>query len=628
MLAQDGTYLLAFDADGVDAAIGDIVTVTGKVDVYSGLKQIASPVVAVVSTGNEVVLPEPKVVEDVDSYASDKIELIQYVGKLTISGSYYNVVITGAERKGSIQYPLNTDELAALKDKSITATGFFTGISGSSTKYVNMMATSVEEYVGNVFEVTPVEISLPATATSTQINVTGNVDWTAESATEGAEIDKTSGSGDGVITVTLPANTSTEEEKSYTVFVRTEASDVNDEFEVTITQAKAVKEGATVIFNETFDNIEGTGGRDGQFSGSIASNDFVNTDEVWSAAEKVSGANKSAKFGTGSVNGTMTTRSISLNGDAVLTFEAAGWASGSNSLTVSAAGATLSGDTSITLTNSSWTAYSVAVSGVTGSFTLTFTGRRGFIDSIKVTTDDEVPQTTATLASIAVSGQTTVFSVGDTFEFDGTVTATYSDNTTKDVTASATVSEPDMSTAGTKEVTVTYTEGEDTKTASYTITVNAVVVGGLTFDFSDNTVNGLDEWPGTKEAAAEGTYVYKLNDVDYSFTTTKVGNGIYMNTSYLFINSGNYLGLPAIEGKKLVSVTAKLNPNGNPSVTSKGSVTSDTSGTLVTGGDAQTFDVKGGTKTFNLTGTAVNTVYYLAVTNKNFQCTELVLVYE
>ena len=80
------------------------------------------------------------------------------------------------------------------------------------------------------------------------------------------------------------------------------------------------------------------------------------------------------------------------------------------------------------------------------------------------------------LASIAVdaSGATTVFHVGDTFTHDGAVvTATYEDASTKNVTANATFSTPDMSTAGTKTVDVSYTENEVEKTTSYNITVKA-----------------------------------------------------------------------------------------------------------------------------------------------------------
>ena len=54
-----------------------------------------------------------------------------------------------------------------------------------------------------------------------------------------------------------------------------------------------------------------------------------------------------------------------------------------------------------------------------------------------------------------------------------TITATYEDKNTKDVTDQATFSGYNMSATGTQTVTVSYTEGEITKTATYDITVSA-----------------------------------------------------------------------------------------------------------------------------------------------------------
>ena len=257
MLVENGNFLQAFNNAGVTGEVGDIVTVSGEVGEYSGLKQIVNPVVKVISSGNEVVLPDPKVLDGaaMDAYESTKIELIQYVGTLKVSGSYYNVEVPGATKKGSVQYPLNTEALTALKDKTVTATGFFTGITGSTTKYVNMMSTSVEEATVNVFDVTPQQVEVAATATSTQITVSGNVEWTAE-ASEGATINKVSGTGSDVITVSFAANT-TPEPKEYTVFVRSTAAGVNDEFEVNITQAAASTEAKAYPYEETFATSQG-----------------------------------------------------------------------------------------------------------------------------------------------------------------------------------------------------------------------------------------------------------------------------------------------------------------------------------------------------------------------------------
>ena len=181
-------------------------------------------------------------------------------------------------------------------------------------------------------------------------------------------------------------------------------------------------------------------------------------------------------------------------------------------------------------------------------------------------------------------------------------------------------------TTGSATVTATFAGDASNRpaSASYSIIVSDASTLTLTFPF-DSVISG---WPGSSSTSAAGSYTYSLSGTDYTFTHTKVGNGIYCSTSYLMIVSGNYLGLPAISGYKLSSVSAQLNAGGQPSTAAIGTVTSNTTGTVVSGGEEQTFDTKGESKTFTLTGTAENTVYYLAISNKNFQCTELVLVYE
>ncbi|MBO5529181.1 MAG: Ig-like domain-containing protein [Bacilli bacterium] len=78
-----------------------------------------------------------------------------------------------------------------------------------------------------------------------------------------------------------------------------------------------------------------------------------------------------------------------------------------------------------------------------------------------------------TLSSIAVSGQTTSFNKGDEFVFGGTVTATYDNSDTENVTALASFSGYNLATLGNQTVTVSYTEGAVTKTTTYQITVNS-----------------------------------------------------------------------------------------------------------------------------------------------------------
>ena len=95
-----------------------------------------------------------------------------------------------------------------------------------------------------------------------------------------------------------------------------------------------------------------------------------------------------------------------------------------------------------------------------------------------------------TLSSITLNTDNVnkTFYQNDTFEHDNlVVTAHYSDSSSDVVSSSATVSTPDMSTTGEKNVTVSYTYSGTTKTASYTITVlenGGSQTGSYTWDLS------------------------------------------------------------------------------------------------------------------------------------------------
>ena len=92
----------------------------------------------------------------------------------------------------------------------------------------------------------------------------------------------------------------------------------------------------------------------------------------------------------------------------------------------------------------------------------------GYTATCAVTVNQSEPK----LISITLSGNyQTQFNVNETFAYKGlVVTANYNIGNSKVVT-DYTVSSPDMSTAGEKTVTVSYTEDNVTQTASYTITV-------------------------------------------------------------------------------------------------------------------------------------------------------------
>ena len=160
------------------------------------------------------------------------------------------------------------------------------------------------------------------------------------------------------------------------------------------------------LFDETFDTNNGTGGKGKngagtQYSGSIASSKPSYDNDGWSGGQdnKIYGGYQCIKFGAGSssaVNGTCTTPDIpyvSASNVITLTFEAVGWKSGENQLAVTATGADLSGETNIALQNgvdlenddnSKWKSYSVTITPTAPTFSITFSGWRGFLDNVKI----------------------------------------------------------------------------------------------------------------------------------------------------------------------------------------------------------------------------------------------------
>ena len=196
--------------------------------------------------------------------------------------------------------------------------------------------------------------------------------------------------------------------------------------------------------------------------------------------------------------------------------------------------------------------------------------------------------------------------------------------------------------------TVTVTAAENTETTAKTATLTLYIAaseGGkhlaeatvaltqagvptgedrvLTFDFTSN----ISGWPlkaDSEAGTSAGSYVYSLNGEEFTFTLTK---DIYCNGGYLMVRKNASLGLPAIPGYKLVKVTGKL--SNSASTKSQTSITSDASGSqIVEGGEAQTWDTKGGEYTYDLTNTVSNTVYYMHVDNTaNSQYTKVELTY-
>ena len=164
-LIQDKTdKILVYVGSGMaqDLVVGNVVNVSGKISKYSNALQISNPTYTIGESTENVEYPNPRVLDGtaLDALNNGEAPVIEYVqiqGKLSISGKYHNVAVEGATLVGSLVSPAT--DLSELNGKTIKVTGYYLYINGSSTKYANILVTSVEEVEGGD---TPVEPEVEA----------------------------------------------------------------------------------------------------------------------------------------------------------------------------------------------------------------------------------------------------------------------------------------------------------------------------------------------------------------------------------------------------------------------------------------------------------------------------------
>jgi len=241
---EKNLYVYVTDKEAALPAVGKVVTVTGTVAKY-GATELIQLTDATFAESTKTITPAaqtPKALDAaaVDAYNGNWSELVTVTGKLKKSGNYFNIEI-GGSRVGSVVATTLTD---ALTDGAIyDFTGYFGGVSGTSTYYFNILPTEIKESEKPVFGVTKEEITVVATETSASFGVEGNVDWTAVSDNADFTVAPASGNGNGTVTVSFAANTSTTEDKVAHITVRTTAEVEVKSFTVTVTQQKVASSG-------------------------------------------------------------------------------------------------------------------------------------------------------------------------------------------------------------------------------------------------------------------------------------------------------------------------------------------------------------------------------------------------
>ena len=166
-----------------------------------------------------------------------------------------------------------------------------------------------------------------------------------------------------------------------------------------------------LVFYESFNQNNGTGGNDGIWYNFSGTSNLKNDNSGWTVGN-VSGARQCVKIGTSTGLGSAKTPTIDLSGDKyILTFKAGAWSDDKTTIDVKVSKGTLSynGKSSstqtITMADAAWTDYTMTIAGATNSTTITFTAKdasnnRFFLDEVKIV-EAQTPAT-STLSLVAV----------------------------------------------------------------------------------------------------------------------------------------------------------------------------------------------------------------------------------
>ena len=209
-----------------------------------------------------------------------------------------------------------------------------------------------------------------------------------------------------------------------------------------------------------------------------------------------------------------------------------------------------------------------------------------------------------------------VFTKNDTFTHNGIhVWAKYTDSTLysdEEVTDVATITPPDMTTDGTKTVNVSYKEGDNTKTTSYTITVNKIHTTELTLTMKDSGLNEvLPKEDGFYEIEPGSNYTLSfVGNGDYNSVTvtggttnTTVSNNTTLystatsNEEVTFTASCDQASLP-IKVRVIASKTISLDVFSTENQGANAEVVDDTSGSF-SGYVGNSVSIQIGTKNYS-----------------------------
>lgn len=386
IIADNTGAMMVYHKDN-ERSVGEKISISGEVTLYNAQSTpqfSASAEVEVLSTGNNWTYnPAKKDGAAMDALLSGTpvCKEIEFEGNLVVDNNYVNVTIPGASTAiGSIKY-VETSTVEAYNGKDVIIKGYYVGY--SSNKYVNVLPYSVEEANPSTdpqMTVDPASLSFAAAGGEKSVTVTTrNADGcTIEASSDNAQFE-VSVSG---TTVKVVAKENTSESK----------------IEGTLT-VKLMKSGSAVVTRTVALTQSGvSSGNDTK--GVYSSMDiFTCTEEDTPSAsyslkdstfngEQASGV----KLGTSSKSGYFTSQAVGVTGSKKLSFYAVAWKGKSATLyvRVNGGGSVTSNGTALTandgatnnppftITVSDSDYYTLDVTGLTASSTITFSTSPNF----------------------------------------------------------------------------------------------------------------------------------------------------------------------------------------------------------------------------------------------------------
>jgi len=151
-LVKDATGTILVFKKNHGMTVGDKVTVEGATSEYGGMKQFGETSELTKNGSGSFTQPTPTDfgAAQFDAYVNNPtIQYVKYEGNLSsyrdqIYQWHYNVAVEGTNVVGSIAYPNSDLNIENFVDRKVIITGYTVGVSGTDTKYLNTLTTSIE----------------------------------------------------------------------------------------------------------------------------------------------------------------------------------------------------------------------------------------------------------------------------------------------------------------------------------------------------------------------------------------------------------------------------------------------------------------------------------------------------